>query len=189
MAALTALLASAGGVSCAGGIHDSNDQPSVTWTLDSGGSHIAMMEAVFDFPAGSVQSPTLVTLSRFKTIPYTGALSPVFRLQVPDQHTFQLDPTLTILTTADIAKDDNSYLGYLAPDENIWIPMQPNPLTGTCDPSTVCGAVQSQAFSDHKTKFLDLAVVTRCNSDQVCQPRGLVCVRGEACQDPPPASP
>lgn len=187
MSLVAALVAWTGVVSCAGGIHDTNDEPSVATTIGIGGGHIAMMEAVLDVPRGSLSSDQVIRVSRFKSIGHTGALSPVFEIEVPEQTTFSQDPTIGILTTPQLAADADQVIGFLVPAEQQWIPVQGQTSTVPCDPSTVCGPVQSEAFTRHKTTVLDFAIVTLCAGGRDC-PAGQSCASSGACQQCPEGS-
>lgn len=183
-----ALVAAALEVSCGNGIHDANEEASMTQTIDTSASHIDFMGGRLDICEGCVRTPGTIQLTWRRSIPHKGALSAVYELEVPSG-TFQRDPTITISTTPDIAGasyagSNYNVIGSMVPvkdeSKDVWVP-NTSFLAEGCPSGTVCGPVQSQVFSE--TNVLRLAIVTQCYKDQATPcPAGQGCYAGDACQ-------
>jgi hypothetical protein len=191
------------GLSCGSGLRDTNQQAAVTQTIGSGGGKIALMEATINFDDGSVDDPTKsITLRRYPNVEHTGAVGPVFELEVPKAGFITSDPILNILAPAEVldSVDDhegkNMVIGYLNPAfSNVqWVPDSPPPEQKPCLPSSICGPVQSLEFTNPNnlgdagvtTKILQLAIVQKCSETKECL-KGLACNSG-ACQKCPDGS-
>jgi hypothetical protein len=175
------LLAVATAVSCGSGIHDGEGDVYVKKTIDDNGGQIVLREAVLDVWASCLTGPTQITLRRYSAIDNTGAISPVFQLEIPTADTFKRTPRLSIAASAKISSDQGSMIGHLVPDGHPqqWIPEQPRD-TGCDLPSSVCGPLQLDAFKPATTK-LDYAIVKLCDPSTGCPLPNQSCQSG-ACQ-------
>jgi hypothetical protein len=166
------------------------------------------MEATLEFGRDSVaeseSKSKSVTLRRYPNVEHAGAVGPVFELEVPWAGFITNDPTLHILTSAEVldSVDDqdqkNMVIGYLNPvfTSNVqWVPDSPPPEQKPCLPSSICGPVQSLEFTNPNnlgdagvtTKILQLAIVQKCGETRECL-KGRACNSG-ACQKCPDGSP
>jgi hypothetical protein len=170
VASLAALAATV--PSCGSGIHDGEGEVYAKETIDDNGGRIVLREAVLDIPPRCVAGPTPITLRRYAAIDNSGAISPVFQLEIPTAKTFVDRPQLSIVASSEISSGENSALGHLLPDGHpqLWIPEQPR--ASVCDlSSSVCSLLQLQAFTDPPTTSkLDYAIVKLCNASSDCLP-------------------
>jgi hypothetical protein len=185
----TAVLAVAASVSCGTGIRDGQGDLYATKTIGPEGGQIVLREATLDFGLNCVDPPAPITLRRFDSIAQTGAVGPVFQIQVPSPGTFNNQPTITISTLDTVASDSRYAIGFLVPAIRQWFPntnTNPPPCAAS---SALCAEVQIQSFTQPngpqdplKTTTLDLAIVQKCMANSEC-PTGqnMVC-SGTACQ-------
>jgi hypothetical protein len=186
-----AVLAVATAMSCGTGIRDGEGYAYVTQTIGPEGGQIVLQEATLTLKQDCVASPALITLRRHESIAQTGAIGPVFEIQIPTPDTFINDPTIGIATLDSVAIDSKYIIGSLVPlpGNGKWFPDTTQ--RPSCPPSAVCGDVQIQGFTspggalapDLKTTILDLAIVQQCSSPPSVCPTGqnLAC-NGNACQ-------
>jgi hypothetical protein len=190
MSLLAALFAGAAGVSCGAGIHDADEEKSMTKVVRTTGSTIDFMGASLEVFEGCVAEDKQIKLTWRRSISHTGALSSVYEVEVPTPDTFKKDLQINIPTTQKIAGDPNNVIGFMVPAIGVWVP-DTSKASNPCSGSMVCGPVQSQTFDnpdplnypDLKTNVLRLAIVTRCGSgySNVC-PSGQSCERAGVCQ-------
>jgi hypothetical protein len=189
------LMVCAAGLSCGTGLRDGNNEESVSRMIGPEGGQIAFMEGTLDIPKNSVgPSAVSITLHRYPSIKHTGAISPVFEIQVPKPETFTQDPTIGISTTSSVVVASNSAIGYLVPIlTNVqWMPDQTPPeKKPSCQTTDVCDFVQCLSFTNPAnlgdagttTQVLQFAIVQRCTDTEECL-KGLACNSG-ACQECP----
>ena len=185
IASLVALVATV--PSCGSGIHDGEGDVYVKKTIDDNGGQMVLREAVLDVWAKCLAGPTLITLRRAAT-DNTGAISPVFQLEIPTPDAFQNSPRLSIVASAEISSDGRSAIAHRLSDGHPqqWIPELPR--TNGCDLSRVCGPLQTDAFTKSRTTKLDYAIVKLCQSSSDCLLPNQSCQSG-ACQYCPTCGP
>jgi len=170
IASLVALAATV--PSCGSGIHDGDGEVYMTKTIDDNGGQIVLREAVLDVWAKCLPGPTPIALRRYESIDNTGAISPVFQLEIPTPDAFKSSPRLSISASAEISNSGSFEIGHLVPDGHPeqWIPEQPR--TSGCDlPLSVCDPLQLVAFTTSPTTSkLDYAIVKLCQFPSDCLP-------------------
>lgn len=191
---LVALFAGAAGVSCGAGLHDGDEPQSTVRSFAKGGGTIEFMGGRLDCDdclAGDVD----IKFSWHRTMSPGGALSAAYEVEVSSPAAFQTDPTLTISTTAEIAEDPDTAIGFLQwrDGRDWWVPDQtPHRPTCAAPSAEVCGPIQLGSFKDGNTNVLRLAIVKMCDGDghpHTCPIIGQACNAG-ACQEcPEPACP
>jgi len=186
-----AIFAAIAGVSCGAGLHDANEEASTKQIVGVGESHIDFMGGRLDIFEGCLAEDNVpITFTWHRSIPHKGAVSAVYEIGQPSSGNFQKDMRLSIATTADIAGNPDSVIGFLdhASTGDWWVPVQPS-AKPECDAGTVCGPVQVGIFSDKGLTSLKLAIVTKCNYGENTCPSGQSCASSGACQQCPPNSP
>jgi hypothetical protein len=150
--------------SCGSGIHDGEGELYVRKTVDRNGDRLVLGEAVLDVWPDCVSGPTLITLRRSQTLGPSGAISPIFQLEIPTPKAFTNDPRLSIATSSEIAVDPTSAIGHLVPDRQPqqWIP-EIGSLTNCDVVSSVCGPLQTGKFAELPATKLDYAIVKLCD--------------------------
>jgi len=192
---VTAMVAATTALSCGTGIRDGDGEVYMFKTIDAPGDRLVLGEATLDVGEGCLDSPTVITLRRFSTIDHTGAIGPVFELQVPTPGTFKGDPRIEISTSDTVAAASSSTIGFLVPggSNEQWVPDTPQPAP-PCSSGVVCGPVQIKSFTEPggttsplpPTTRLEFAIVTQCQEDQDC-PLYQAC-SSRACQECYPGS-
>jgi hypothetical protein len=171
---VAAVLAVTTALSCGTGIRDGEGEVYVSKTVDYPGDTLVLGEATLELGIGCVEAPALVTLRRFPTIGHSGAVSPVFEIQVPTTDTVKRDPKISIATSPAVADNSASVIGFLVPgakDEQ-WVPDSPT-MKLPCLPGVVCGPVQSGGFQNpgsgiSPTTKMDFAIVQQCGGIEDC---------------------
>jgi hypothetical protein len=191
--AVAAFLAGASGIACGAGIQDGRGEVYATRIVDPSGGYIVLREATLDVKQDCVRGPVPITLRRYDSIEHSGAVGPVFEIEVPTPDTFQQDPQIEIATSSLTVTSPNPVIGFLVPgaDNEQWVPDGTSPVC----PSSVCGPVQSQTFTHPgsaaspvvTTRVLLLAIVTQCATNVDC-PSNQAC-NSNACQECPKGSP
>ena len=187
----TAVLAESTALSCGTGIRDGDGYVYMSKTIDFPGDTLVLREATVAIPEASLLGPTLITLRRFSTLDHSGAVSPVFEIQVPTDDAFQIDPWIEISTSQDVAGKAASVIGFLDPGVpgEQWVPDSNSSTTPcTSPPPVVCGPVQRGGFRTPGGGYADTfracksayAIVTKCASPATC-PIGQTCT-STACQ-------
>ena len=184
-----AVLVVAATVSCGTGIRDGEGEFYATKTIGPEGGQLVFREATLDFGPNCVDPLAPITLRRFDSIAQTGAVGPVFEIQVPSPGTFTNQPTITISTPATVASDAKYTIGFLVPAIRQWFPnTNTNPPPCATSPA-LCAAVQIQSFTQPKgpqdplkTTTLDLAIVQTCKGPSDCPPNQNLTCNGNACQ-------
>jgi hypothetical protein len=193
---LAAFFACGAGISCGAGVHDADEEQSVTVPIGQAGGRIEFMGGRLDVCPACLARETDIKFTWHRTIAHVGALSPVYDIEVPEPDTFRNDPKITISTTKDIEANPRSVIGFMVPGIDQWVPNTSTAADG-CPDSTVCGPVQSQTFgaADSQTpgtttNVVRLAIVASCLGDSRSScPSGQSCVSSNACQECPPDSP
>jgi hypothetical protein len=184
-----AILAAIAGVSCGAGLHDANEAASTEQTVGVGESRIDFMGGRLDIFDGCLSEDGVpITFTWHRSIPHKGAVSAVYEISAPASGNFQKDMRISIATSDAIESDPNSIIGFLdhAETGDWWVPDQAR---FVCDePGKVCGPVQVGIFSEKHLTSLELAILTKCSSDQPC-PSGQSCAVGGVCQQCPQGSP
>ena len=186
--AAATIAAAATGVSCGTGLRDGEGHFFVSETIDQEGGQLALREAVLDICEGGMQVAGTVTLRRYEQIELSGAIGPVFEIEVPRPNAFANDASISIATSPAVAKATNSAIGAL-PLFNGWVVGQwtPNAVDSTqaCKPGNVCGRVTRASFegSSVATKTVYFAILERCSVMADC-PSKQTCTSA-ACQDCP----
>jgi len=185
------------GLSCGTGIRDGNDEESVSRTIGPEGGQIAFMEGTLDILPNYVEGLPKITLHRYASIKHTGAIGPVFEIQVPDPGTFSNDPIIEVVTSSEVANGVGNVMGLLVPGVDEWFPTTSStPSDFSCPSSNVCGALQRIEFTRPdggknavitSTKTIQFAIVQQCSETKECL-KGLACNSG-ACQECPEDSP
>jgi hypothetical protein len=178
------------GLSCGTGIRDGNDEESVTRTIGPEGGQIAFMEGTLDILPNNVEKLTPITLHRYPSINHTGAIGPVFEVQVQTPGTFTQDPIIEVVTSSEVVNGSGNVMGLLVPGINQWFPTTSStPSDFSCPSSNVCGDLQRIEFirpdggkntAITSTTTIQFAIVRQCNSDGDC-PSQQACNSG-ACQ-------
>jgi len=171
---VAAVLAVTAALSCGTGIRDGEGEVYVSKTVDYPGDTLVLGEATLELGIGCVEAPALITLRRFPTIGHSGAVSPVFEIQVPTPDTVKRDPKISIATSPDVAGNSASVIGFLVPgvkDEQ-WVPDSPTTKL-PCSSGVVCGPVQSGGFENPgsgilPTTKMDFAIVQKCGDIGEC---------------------
>ena len=186
---VTAVLAVTTALSCGTGIRDGEGPLFESKVIGQQGGRIEVGEATLDIWKDCLSAPALITLRRFPAITHTGAVGPVFEIEIPAPDTFINDPQIGIQTWPDVAKASTSVIGFLIPgvDGAQWVPDSPAVLP-VCDSGVVCGPVQILSFTKPggstnptlTTSKLDLAIVQKCSGTSEC-PVNQACSSG-ACQ-------
>jgi len=194
---IATLVACAAGLSCGTGLRDGNDEESVTRTIGPEGGKISFMEGTLDIPPTYVENLSKITLHRYPSIKNTGAIGPVFEVQVLDPGTFKKDPIIEVVTSSDVVNGLENVMGLLVPGINQWFPTTSSPPSDfSCPSSNVCGALQRIEFTRPdggkntaitSTTTIQFAIVQRCSETKECL-KGLACNSG-ACQECPADSP
>jgi hypothetical protein len=194
--AVAAFLAGASGISCGAGIQDGRGEVYATRIVGQSGGQIVLREATLDVKQDCVQDPVPITLRRYESIKHSGAVGPVFEIEVPTPDTFRKDPQIDVATSSLAVTSLNPVIGFLVPgaDNEQWVPDSPMPAP-SCPSSVVCGPVQSQTFTDPgsdaspvvTTRVLLLAIVTQCATIADC-PSNQTC-NSKACQECPKDAP
>jgi hypothetical protein len=189
---VTAVLAVAMVLSCGTGIRDGEGDLYVRKTVGPAGGQLVLGEATVDVWQDCLASPTPITLRRYATIDHSGAVGPVFEIQVPTPDTFKNDPRIGITTSAVVADNSASKIGFLVPGvaNEQWVP-DSKPASPPCFPPVVCGPVQILEFTNPggtndpalTTTRLQFAIVTQCQSTGNCS-ASQACNSG-ACQECP----
>jgi hypothetical protein len=187
---IATLVACAAGLSCGTGIRDGNDEESVTRTIGPEGGQIAFMEGALDILPTYVDGFAKITLYRYASIKHTGAIGPVFEINVPDPETFKKDPIIEVVTSSEVANGSGNVMGLLVPGVNQWFPTTSStPIDFSCPSLNVCGALQREEFtrpdggkntSITSTTTIQFAIVRQCDSDGDC-PSQQAC-NSHACQ-------
>lgn len=174
-------------LSCGSGLHAGEGEWYAQKTIDQNGGQIVLGEAVLDVWKGCLPGPTLITLRRFPSIAQTGAIGPVFELEIPAPQTFIANPRLSIATSPAIAVDPNSIIAKLVPAGKVqeWIPEDPR---ASCTSPWVCDDLQTSAFTTPpsssqlaSTNKLDYAIVKLCGDQSDCSLPHQSC-QARACQ-------
>ncbi len=194
--AIAACLAGGAAISCGTGIHDGRGEVFATSIIGPSGGQILLREATLDIGEDSVQGEAPITLRRYDSIAHSGAVGPVFEIQVPTPDTFTHDPHIGIATAPAVVASAKSVIGFLIPGvpNEQWIP-DSTTSTAPCPGSDVCGPVQKDTFfnpggsidAGFTTTVLRLAIVTQCAGNADCLSRQACTSR--ACQKCPPNSP
>lgn len=170
-----AVLAMAATMSCGTGIRDGEGDLYATKTIGPEGGQILLQEATLDVPTLSLTEPKSITMRRFQTIDHTGAVGPVFEIQIPTPDIFAIDPQIGIVTSDAVAANQAATIGFLYPgiSNEQWVPDTSRPFPA-CSSPTVCGPVQSGGFWKPNgglppTTKLDFAIVTQCASTSDCE--------------------
>ncbi|HEX7505416.1 MAG TPA: hypothetical protein VF550_01510, partial [Polyangia bacterium] len=138
-------------------------------------------------------SSATIIVRRYDTIKHTGAIGPVFEIEVPFAETFINDLQLSIATTADVLACETCTIGFLVPSlsPQQWVPDSPA-TPPKCLPGVVCGPLQIQSFSKPKadstftTTIVQFAIVKQCDSNIDCSVNQACSSR--ACQQCPTSS-
>jgi hypothetical protein len=182
-----AVLAAAAGLSCGAGIHGDVGWYHVSQTVDKDGGKLTLREGTLIVYQNCVTEPTPIILRRHDSIDHKGAIGPVFEIELPSANTFVNDAQINIATSAAVANDDSSVIGFIVENRDgskQWVPDTP-PYTLDCPESSVCGPVQAGSFSNPSgdadpAKTVEFAIIKKCGARQEC-PSKQTCSSG-ACQ-------
>jgi hypothetical protein len=185
--AAAALAVAAAGLSCGSGIKTIDSQVILSQVVDSKGGLLVLREARLDVCAGCVLASSTIVMRRYETIEHTGAIGPVFEIEVPDPKTFERDPQINIATSADVIGLRGAKIGFLIPNATPeqWFP-ESHTTELLCQSGFVCGPVQRETFTNpdgdptNPTRFLQLAIIQPCGGTSEC-PYNQACYSG-ACQ-------
>ena len=169
---MTAVLAVTTALSCGTGIRDGEGEVYANRMVGQEGLDIRVGEATLSVGLNSLNyPPTLISLRRFATIDHSGAVGPVFEIEIPTPDAFSQDPRIVISTSDTVASLPSSTIGYLVPGATIeqWVPDSP-PASSTppCASPNVCGPVQIKEFTqpaggtEPPTTRLQFAIVKKC---------------------------
>ena len=192
---VTAVLAVSTALSCGTGIRDGEGEVYANRMVGQEGLDIQVGEATLSIGLNSLRdSPTLVSVRRFNTIDHSGAVGPVFEIEIPTPNAFTNDPRIGISTLDTVASLPSSAIGYLVPgvSKEQWVPDSPSE-SPPCTSTEVCGPVQIREFTqpasgtEPPTTRLQFAIVKKCGLIGDC---GLLqaCSAG-ACQACAPSGP
>jgi hypothetical protein len=183
-------------VSCGKGISDGRGEVFTLRTVDPYGAQIELQEATLNIYPGGVAEPTTIALRRYSEVDPSGAVGPVFEIELPAPDTLKKDPRIDIRVPADVlAAPAGTYvMGFLTPTNQAgqlqWVP-DTSIVYSDCPATSVCGAVQAQSFTlpaggkSPPTNVLRMAIlktcgaIADCGSLQTCQ--GNIC---QQCFDP-----
>ena len=198
MRRIAALVACAAGFSCGTGIRDNSYEGAVTQKIGPEGGQIALMEGTLDILPDCLGVSTPITLRRYPSIKHTGAIGPVFEIQVPEPGTFTHDPVIEILLPSEVATDPKKAyeMGLLVPGVDQWFPITTLLSSDfTCPSANACGDLQINEFTSPdggqdknitETTVLQFAIVQSCLETKECL-KGLAC-NSHACQECPTGS-
>jgi hypothetical protein len=182
-----AVVAAAAGLSCGAGIHGDVGWYYVTSTIDRYGGELTLREGTLVVYQNCVAGPTDITLRRHDSIDHMGAIGPVFEVVVPSPNTFVNDPQINIATSAKVASDESSTIGFIVDGTNgpQWVP-DSQPFTPDCPAGSICGPVRAGSFENPSgdaapTSAVKYAIVKKCSSLGDC-PSSQACNSG-ACQE------
>jgi hypothetical protein len=181
-----AVVAAAAGISCGAGIHGDEGWYYVSGSIDSSGGQLVLREGTLLVARNCVEEAVPITLRRQDRIDHSGAIGPVFTIEVPLPTTFVNDPQINIATSAAVAGSASSTIGYIVNTQAgpQWIPDSP-PFPPECPEGTVCGPVQTGSFRNpasdaDPSRVVQFAIVKKCGSLGEC-PSKQACNSG-ACQ-------
>ena len=187
--AILAFVAGAAALSCGAGVHDGRGEVFATQTIDQAGGQIVLREATLDVWQDCLLGPSAITLRRYDSIDHSGAVGPVFEVQVPAPDAFINDPRIGIEASPVVAGSASSVIGFLIPGvaNEQWV--SDSDPAAPCTASVVCGPVHGQIFNGAslKTTVLLFAIVSQCITIADC-PSQQTCNSG-ACQKCPVGSP
>jgi hypothetical protein len=149
---------------------------STSQILDSQGGRIVLGELTLDVWENCLASSATIIVRRYDTIKHTGAIGPVFEIELPTADTFINDAQLSIATSADVLACDSCTIGFLVPSltPQQWVPDSPASPPKCLLPGVVCGPLQIQSFSKPKadstfnTTIVQFAIVKQCGSNSDC---------------------
>jgi hypothetical protein len=141
-------------------------------TLDARGGQIVLGELTLDVWENCLASSATIIVRRYDTIKHTGAIGPVFEIELPSANTFINDPQLSITPSADALACDSCTIGFLVPSltPQQWVPDSPA-TPPACLPGVVCGPLQIQSYakdSAYATTIVQFAIVKQCGSNSDC---------------------
>jgi hypothetical protein len=190
----TAVLTVTTALSCGTGIRDGEGEVYANRIVGQEGLDIQVGEATLSVGLNSLRNPpTLISLRRFATIDHSGAVGPVFEVEIPTPDAFSNDPRIVISTLDTVASLPSSAIGYLVPgvSNEQWVPDSPSEFP-PCTSTEVCGPVQIQEFirpaagTKPPTTRLEFAIVKKCDGIGDCGP--LQACSSRACQACQPSS-
>jgi hypothetical protein len=184
-------LTAAAGISCGPGIHSGDGWYFVSKPIDRSGDQLVLREGVLDVWENCVAESSLITLRRFDRIDHTGAIGPVFSVEVSSSNTFVNDPQISIVSPAAVDPAQGLTIGYLVPGDpdKQWVPDSPA-TPPTCAAGVVCGPVQIESFKQpggdptKATTTVEFAIVKQCATSRGDCPSRQACNSG-ACQQCP----
>lgn len=159
-----------------------------SFTLDQRGGRIVLGELTLDVWESCLASTATIIVRRYDTIKHTGAIGPVFEIELPSFDTFIKDPQISISTSPDVLTCGSCTVGFLVPGltPQQWVPDTP-PTPPTCMSGVICGPLQVQSFtkpdSTFTTTIVQFAIVKQCGSISDCGSKQ-ACNSG-ACQQCP----
>jgi hypothetical protein len=110
-------VAAAAGLSCGAGIHGDEGWYYVSGSIDSSGGQLVLREGTLIVARNCVEEAVPITLRRQDRIDHSGAIGPVFTIEVPSPTTFVNDPQINIATSAAVASSASSTIGYIVNTE------------------------------------------------------------------------
>jgi hypothetical protein len=197
-----AVLAAVATVSCGAGIHGAEGWFIVSKVMDQQGGLIALREGTLTVEQYSLNAPSAeITLRRQDRYQYqSGAVGPVFEVEVLESGTFTRAPSLSIAANSEVTGNEDYVIGYLVRTKEgyeQWVPDSTKPRPQCDTAGVVCGLVQLEDFTnpggirDNAAGVVRLAIVrtcpsgvTDCPSHQECSSgccQG--CVTGGPCND------
>jgi hypothetical protein len=184
-----AIVAAAATISCGAGIHTAEGWTFVEKEMDSSADSISLREATLEMKAGCLDQPTEITLRRHIHYKHSGAVGPIFEIQLPNDHALKNTAQLDITAPSEVihAPDPVYTIGYIeAADYGPqWVPDMTEPRL-SCPEGTVCGRVQVSNFANPggiggATRIVSFAIVQLCTRIENC-PDKQNCSSG-ACQE------
>jgi hypothetical protein len=161
-------------LSCGKGISDGRGEVFAFSTADpTNGARIELGEATLNIYPGDVDQPRTIALRRYNEVIPSGAVGPVFEIALPTSDSLVAEGRLDIRVPAEVlAAPAGSYvMGFLVPSGLPigwqWIPTTSKTYSD-CPATSICGAVQTQSFTEPAgdkalaSSVLRMAIIKRC---------------------------
>lgn len=165
-------------LSCGKGISDGRGEVYGSATFDVNGGRLQVGGGTLDLYVGTVAEPATITLRRYEEVVPSGAVGPVYEIELPTPDTLKTnDPRLSIHTTSEVLGSGKATIGFLTPMGNgvmMWVPTTTPARPEGAPSETVFGTVQIDSFKRPgsgtfpPTNLLRMAILMRCSNRSDC---------------------